>query len=750
VNTLSSHQRCRPLRLFAAALAVLCIQTSVLTAGDESSALEFREIRSGDPTEITFSIPRDAVQVFVYEGEAESVEVDQDHVVVDYGLSCCRFDRKTGKLARRSTVADGWTEKPLDDGPLWPKEEPPTGLVGPGVVPPGGTKKDEAAGEVVAASITFRGETWKAMQPRWDFSADGDRSQRFKTWTEILRSLNRRGYLKVGESTNPPARRYTIADGLASNIVSKFAVADGILWAVCVDMFDEEKGEWGPGGLCQYSPGRDRWTRVESIAGHPVRWVTLLETIGDELWVAFREGHGIDGEKIFYGMGIHLKEYRPNITAITLARLKHDRWYVYSRPPVAEKDRSPTERPVSVVRFGDNRFLYSHVNLWDVIGWQDYHEGFVSAVDLESGEWTTWDAGQNFRTRELTGLVSKNGEILVTSNRGVHQYVGSAGTWRFLDPAPALENPAFAAVQPVGNELWLAYGKRAWGRHGEQGIARFHEKTGRWTRMSQKELGTVCPVREMVLMPNEDLYVLFHPYFPDALSICIYPYGGSECDPPRVGALGRYSDGNWEYPLPLEGVPATTETIDREGDSGREFRRSERLPIKGLVRVGENLFLSTGMGVYMGPSPWREVFTIPDSWNVRVWPSPPLDIAPSDDGEAVIITFRNAETYHKNRTIKRARYVPGESEVHFENIVEQPVRGKEEPPDDVTRKLEEFRKRWTRVPVKKDSEWVVGPFAVARRVVETPPAVWLICRGELIRLDRMALAEWLGLPEDAD
>ena len=45
----------------------------------------------------------------------------------------------------------------------------------------------------------------------------------------------------------------------------------------------------------------------------------------------------------------------------------------------------------------------------------------------------------------------------------------------------------------------------------------------------------------------------------------------------------------------------------------------------------------------------------------------------------------------------------------------------------------------------RESDWAVGPLGKAYHgVIQTPHAVWLASRGELVRLDRTLLADWLG------
>ena len=78
------------------------------------AGLELRDFSKGWSDDKGISIPPDAVRVFVYEGgfaEGSSpicAAVTAAHIAVDYGRSGVLFDRKTGQVVRRLTVADGW------------------------------------------------------------------------------------------------------------------------------------------------------------------------------------------------------------------------------------------------------------------------------------------------------------------------------------------------------------------------------------------------------------------------------------------------------------------------------------------------------------------------------------------------------------------------------------------------------------------------------------------------------------------
>ena len=167
----------------------------------------------------------------------------------------------------------------------------------------------------------------------------------YGSWTAVLRELSKESFIQA-EATDGSGKviRYTMADGLAGNIVSQLAVADGKIWATCVDIYDTEKKDWGPGGLCRFDPDTGRWERIEKIDGHPVRWVTLLQSIGNDLWVGFREGGGVAGDSLSYAKVVTAKLYRPNTTSVVLARLSRGEWKAFSRAPMTSQPSEPPQR----------------------------------------------------------------------------------------------------------------------------------------------------------------------------------------------------------------------------------------------------------------------------------------------------------------------------------------------------------------------------------------------------------------------
>jgi hypothetical protein len=329
----------------------------------EDHHLELREVRRDGKQGKRLKVPADALQVFTHEGQPLNVRITREAIGLEFWRSVVLIDRKTGKVKSRLTVAD------------WPMTRPaPSGvaehtMVGPGVADLWPDRKEP----VVVARASFDGRTWTALQPA-NFLKNlmlrtelRERNEKYGAWTPILRRLHDESTLEASGKPGVPSRRFTVKDGLASNIVTHLAVFDGTLWASCVDIYDPEKKAWGPGGLCRYDDRRGRWQRVE-VDGRPVRWATLLQVAGDELWVGYREGEGVVGDRVAYGKGVYADHYRPRVTAVVLARLKGGKWTRFSRPPHLDetgrrrdgrdvtKDPS-TEVPRRLVRAGGNQVL---------------------------------------------------------------------------------------------------------------------------------------------------------------------------------------------------------------------------------------------------------------------------------------------------------------------------------------------------------------------------------------------------------
>ena len=729
--------------------------------GERPAGLEFRRILSvkdGLVADSGTPIPRDAVRVFAYEGAPVGVYVTDEHIAVDYRRTGVLFERATGRPVRRFTVADGWPDvwsepfgEPRD---RWAERK----LVGPGVWDQFAAPRQPAA-DVVVASVTFQGRQWRACQPRGLLSrltklSWKRRREDFGAWTPILRKFNQASYVEAAPEPAGQARRFTMEDGLAGNIVAHFAVAHGALWAACVDLYDRERERWGPGGLCRFDPKTSRWRRIDKIDGRPVRWVTLLHTVGDELWVGFREGSGVAGDRVLYGMGIFAGSYRPHTKAIVVARLAKDAWSSFSRPPATDLPRRwdperkeedpPTEKPCFLSRSGDRVILLSRARSRRRGNWGGPLDGHVSVLDLETKQWQALDVHKDFDADVLNDMIAEDREVLVTSNRGVHRWDPNAQTWRFLDPRCDLRNPALSAVTAVGDELWVGYTNQSFGVIGPQGISRFSEKTQRWTHVLPKELGTACPVRQIAALPGGEVWVLFkpRPWMGAAEEFMYYPREGQT---PRPTGLARFAGGKWAFPVELDGVP---DSVDREiklptrpgarpRPNGRKFY-VKRSKVVDLLAMGDKLFVVTHNGLYVGPEKWEKVID-----------GPVRNVRPSKDRKVLLLACRDpTRPSHPDRLIV-ARYDPASGETKWGAAPARPEqwdvlnRGRPSFGDGPGNR---WKWEWVHVPTSKAGDWVVGPFAGygTHKYVLTPSAVWIASSGELVRLDRKRLAEWLG------
>ncbi len=699
-------------------LAVGCLALASAWGREEPSRLEFRGITRDRLDETGTPMSRDAVKVFAYEGAPVAMRVTGSHIEVDYQRSQVLFDRASGKPVRRVTVADGWS--------LPERRKPKDGLVdaGESVASPGvycGGWYDRV--RAILATATFDGRVWRATQPT-TFLRDVDRAgwearkKKYGTWTAILTQLNEVSRVEA----TPGAGLGTMA-GLASNIVTRFAVADGALWAACVDIYDPARKEWGPGGLCRRDPKSSRWQRLSEIAGRPARWVTLLQAVGDDLWVGFREGAGVAGDFVVYGMGIYPGEYRPVAQAIVVARLSKGKWSVFSRPPLPnpphsgrgdEKEQeAPTEKPVCVGGTADGVILFSRVrSQWPFGSWEATYDGCVSLLDTASGEWRHLDAERDFGADKLKAMVAENGETLVASNRGVHRWDAAAGAWRLLDPQCALRNPGVTAIAQVGDEAWIAYGKEGFGVIGEQGISRYNEKTGAWSCFPTRELGTSCPVHRMAALPGGDVWVLFRRRETITAAAEFPRYAREEWHAPE--GLGRFHGGKWAFPMMDEKTVVALGRID------------------DLVAAGGKLFIASWKGVYAGPEPWT-----------RVVEAPAERLSLSDDGNILLAACQDPKRPDGHLTL--VRYYPDSGAVKWGANPEQPehlavlTRDAREDPEP------RWSWEWVHVPTSRPGQWAVGPMRSDNRHwrAETPSALWIASHGELVRLDRARLADWL-------
>ena len=708
-----------------------------------------------------FAVPEQAVRVFVHESAPVGVLVHADTIAVDFGRSGVLFDRKTGQFLRRFTVADGYLKQRPKEFSA-PPDRRRGNLVGPGVLEswvdpvPRGPRSPrvpqppEDPNHAPVASVEFGGQLWQAMQPRgffWSLQKragdGGDQRKRFGAWTSILDVANAESFLRARPAdSGSKFVRYTMKDGLASNIVTHLAVGDGRLWAACVDIYDPSRQDWGSGGLSCFDPKTEKWSRVDKIAGRPVRWVTLLETKGEDLWVGFREGSGVVDDKVAYGMGLYPGQYRPMATAVTLARLARGKWTAFSRPPLdapaqvptgaavttgpaaaaQAAERAPRETPRSLVIVGDKVFLFSQSQTWMSGNWDTHWAGHLSLLDLASGQWRTFDAQKDLAANELFRMVAEGGELLALTDQGVRRWVEKDARWAPLDGQSTLVNPTISAVVPIGKELWVGYTNQSFGVIGRQGISRFNEEKMTWSYIDPMEAGTSCPVNAIVPVGREVL-VLFRQrqWGGAAMEYAFYPneLRGS-------AGLGRFAAGKWEFPVHLDGVPESI-TRTRKGPNGEE-KWQVRLEPLDLVQAGGKVFVSTWAGIYEGSGKWRQVMAIDKE------PLYEGSVRPSADGKTIEVRQGDKRVIYDPVTGKTTDAPISSNEYND-------ARWNSHEPGDGR-----LYQSWTEVPTKKEGSWALGDLESDdyHRIVETPWAVWIVSTGQLIRLDRKLLADWLG------
>lgn len=690
-----------------------------------------------------YGVPPEAMQVFVFEGTPASVRVTEHYLATDYGQSGVLFDRKSGAVLRRFTVADDWPEtRPAEFAPR-PDPRRRLRLVGPGVLDQWpGPRPADALQPFIILEAQFEDRTWRAMQPAGFLHEAGLRRPNTPgrppaiSWSDILRELNEHCYLESISNATGETNRFTTADGLAGNILTHLVPFGDSLWAACVDIYDPQAQRWGAGGLCRFDKRVGRWQRVNEIAGHPVRWVTLLQTVGNELWVGFREGRGVAGDQILFGMGLYPGIYRPETSALVLARLKDGAWSAFARPPrpeskppqpwrASESAPPSTEFPCKLARVGDRVVLFSKADARHPSGnWEVPLNGGLSLLELSTGQWQTYDAERDLDADELADLVGEGGEVLVTSNRGLHRFDPATASWRFLDTHSPLRNSVLTAAAVVGDELWLGYGLQSFGVMGEQGISRYSEKTGQWSYLSPAELGTASPVKRMEVLPNGELWVLFGewPWLGSAMRYLFY---AREARTPRPAGLGKFVKGKWEFPV--------------EGPPRRD--RDASIPVnpwwhneQDLAVVGNQLVVRGAESVFVGPKPWRQIAT-----------GGIIGIRATDDHQAVEIIRGigdNVAWSQGRPAYEHAFYKPGAGELTFAKLNStgqdgffQYLMG--------SPSLSEAGKHAFALPGIKGNRgelWYAGkPFG--QSVVESAAAIWLFAEGEVIRLDRRRLAD---------
>jgi len=754
-----------------AAAAIVLAWTGGAAGADREAGpagLEFREVLAKSPysrevAETGTPIPPEAVRVFTYEGGRcqdlglQRVLVGDEVIGVDYGRSGVLFDRWTGRVVRRVTVADGWPRVRPAGLPAAPDSTAPyTRIVDPGVVNTSYRTDEKAPEHEAAATAEFGGRVWRALQPTRFLRESPTRRpdgtvKAVESWNDVLRDLDSKAFVEAAAPGGETVR-YTVAQGLASNIVTHLVVAEGTLWAACVDIYDQGKKEWAPGGLCRFDAKAGRWERVETVAGRPVRWATLLQAAGRELWVGFREGDGLAGDEIHLSMGASYGRYRPVAQAVVLARCAEGQWTAWARDPIKEArvplydavagqrmgDLPPTEVPRKLTRAGDDVFLYS-----DTVprGRWRADEGWISRLNRVTGQWHVFDASRDFGAHVLCGMIPEKGDLLATTDRGLHRWTGK--DWAFMDTGAPLRNPSIADVAQVGKELWVGYTHQDFGVIGTQGISRYNEETGLWSWFSPQEIGTATPVQRIVPMPDGSVWVLFARrdwwgQFPEQPDYPTEPWNALE-------GLGRFAGGKWEFSVKLPGVSPPSR------DRGLPFSHNfaESIGIRLLAGAGDKLFIATDDAVYEGPKAWKRIATCDAVW-----------MQATADGRALEIVRRlPTEKGHSDAKLERGRYDPATGKVKFEELpADAPDAWLLQNGSPIVLRQHYGAAgphgggNWTLLPKRTAKTWLVGDLQAAPRddhwMVETPYAVWIISDGELIRLDRSRLKEWLSEKRD--
>jgi len=401
-----------------------------------------------------------------------------------------------------------------------------------------------------------------------------------------------------------------------------------------------------------------------------------------------------------------------------------------------------TETPRRLALVGGRVMLFSETHEHGTGNWHVRMAGHISMLDPSTGAWRTFDAGKDLGAYGITDRHAEAGEVVAFTDRGAHRWLDGEGKWVFLDPLSPLVNPALYAAAVVGQELWIGYTNQGFGVVGRQGISRYHELTGQWSYTSPQEIGTACPVRTITPLADGTVWVLFapRPWMGAAMEFPMYPTEPRD----TPSGLGRYADGKWQFPARLEGVPESRRRMQK-GPNGMETW-DEQLPVHQLAAAGGRLFIANAAGVYVGPGTWKAVLTLPaDGTRWR----PSLYLRPVEGGRKLEVTNIDAGRDPNGQE----RWERGVCDPATGKLAMAPCR----PGSDERWQIEggggllsfggrhEWLQTWVRIPTVKAGDWAVGPLdSEYHAVIETPWAVWLASAGQLIRLDREALKEWLG------
>jgi len=359
-------------------------------------------------------------------------------------------------------------------------------------------------------------------------------------------------------------------------------------------------------------------------------------------------------------------------------------------------------------------------------------DGQVSELNLPTGKWRVFDSRKDLGTHRLTDLHVQGGQVILASETRTHQWDAKRFSWRRLETHCTLPNPAIAYVSPIGDELWVGYTAQGHYFTGIQGISRYDARTGRWSFMTSKELGTSCEVRSIAAGPDNQAWVLFARKEWHTAAM----FSPRQEPPSGVASkagVGRFADGKWQFPVKLAGVPESIERT-RRGPRGMETWQ-QPLPIRRLVGAAGTVLAVNDLGVYAGPGQWR-----------RIYDKHVVGIDTSPDGRTFVILRYDAKRSGREETrYDLGRYDPKTGKLTFR-------KAKPDETDSRRRRTGGFFRYPSspsgavRLPAKKPGDWFVTPLETRGRVrlIETPPAFWIATPGQLIRIDRKKLPDWVG------
>lgn len=563
------------------------------------------ELRSADKV---LEVRRQDIKAFTCEDVPSGLRVKGDSIYAQYPQSGVEFSAATGKLVARHTVTDGWNGGWIAQYPIPPETGEAYGI-GPGLED--GRALDPAQPGLMAACRVGEWE-YTAWQPtglarRY---ARG-REEKPGTWTHVLQLCANKSYVQRQRPDKPGERphRFGANDGLPSNLVRRLVAYDGKPWAALVDVYDSDMKQWGQGGLAWYDAASGRWQQVDTVDGHHVRFVTLLQVVGDELWIGFREGESMAGDSVGSGRGEYADEYRPVTSRIVLARLKEGQWASWSTPPLpspraayqdrSQADSSSLEVPRWLCRTGDDVLLVTTESL---TGMGEVRNQHVRHVRLggKADRWPTFDALGSVRQ-----IVAGDVATVASFDRGVFRWDSVGGQWRLCDPESPMGSRVIGCAVSSGDDVWIALRRS---RHltipGTASLMCYNERSGQMKRFGPADLGTSMPA--VALLPQGDaLWVLFRGRLGmDQQETPRYLARQAEMPkhPPAREGVACYRDGKWTFGL---GDDQLREGVIQPPGGLGGFRYYDLVQLKG------RLYVACGTGIYeWDDAGWRRILEL--------------------------------------------------------------------------------------------------------------------------------------------